>query len=71
MIPTRKHQRRNPRFDAEAYRRRNVVERFLLRRKENRRLAARFEKFAVNFLSMVKLSMIRRGFRLIETSDRT
>ncbi len=71
MIPTRKDQRRNPRFDAEAYRRRNIVERCILWLKENRRLATRFEKLAVNFLAMVKLAMIRRCFRLIEPPDRT
>ncbi|AMV39237.1 hypothetical protein VT85_17500 [Planctomyces sp. SH-PL62] len=71
MIPTRKDQRRNPRFDAEAYRRRNIVERCILWLKENRRLATRFEKLAVNFLAMVKLAMIRRCFRLLEPSDRT
>ncbi|AMV37409.1 hypothetical protein VT85_26140 (plasmid) [Planctomyces sp. SH-PL62] len=71
MIPTRKDQRRSPTFDAEAYRRRNIVERCILWMKENRRLATRFEKLAVNFLAMVKLAMIRRCFRLIEPSDRT
>ncbi|AMV37393.1 Transposase DDE domain protein [Planctomyces sp. SH-PL62] len=71
VIPTRKDQRRNPKFDAGAYRRRNIVERCILWLKENRRLATRFEKLAVNFLAMVKLAMIRRCFRLIEPSDRT
>ncbi|WP_231871424.1 IS5 family transposase [Planctomyces sp. SH-PL62] len=71
VIPTRKDQRRSPTFDAEAYRRRNIVERCILWMKENRRLATRFEKLAVNFLAMVKLAMIRRCFRLIEPSDRT
>lgn len=71
MIPTRKDLRRNPKFDAEAYRRRNIVERCILWLKENRRLATRFEKLTVNFLTMVKLPMIRRCFRLLEPSDRT
>lgn len=71
VIPTREDQRRNPKFDAEAYRRRNIVERCILWLKENQRLATRFEKLAVNFLAMVKLAMIRRCFRLLEPSDRT
>src|SRR5699024_10707497 len=62
VIPTRKDQRRNPKLDAEAYRRRNIVERCILWLKENGRLATRFEKLAVNFLAMVKLAMIRRCF---------
>ncbi len=57
--------------DADAYRRRSIVERFILRLKEDRRLATRFERLAVNFLAMVKLAMIRRCFRLLEPSDRT
>ena len=44
VIPTRKDQRRNPHFDRADYRRCNIVERCILWLKENRRLAARFEK---------------------------
>ncbi len=38
VIPTRKDQRRNPRFDTQVYRRRNVVERCVNWLKESRRL---------------------------------
>lgn len=71
VIPTRKDQRRNPRFDKEAYRRRNVVERCVSWLKESRRLATRHETLAVNFLAMVKLAMIRRCFRVYDSPDRT
>lgn len=70
VIPTRKDQRRNPHFDKEAYRRRNVVERCVAWLKENRRLATRYEKLAVNFLAMVKLAMIRRCFKVYGSPDR-
>lgn len=70
VIPTRKDQRRNPRFDKETYRRRNVVERCVAWLKENRRLATRHEKLAVNFLAMAKLAMIRRCLRLLDPPDR-
>lgn len=70
VIPTRKDQRRNPHFDKQTYRRRNVVERCVAWLKENRRLATRYEKLAVNFLAMVKLAMIRRCLRLLDSSDR-
>ena len=70
MIPTRKD-RRDPRLDGEADRRRDIVERYVLWLKESRRLATRFEKLAVNFLAMVKLTIIRRCFRLLGPSDRT
>jgi len=69
VIPTRKDQKPNPRFDRATYRRRNVIERLVGWLKENRRLATRFEKLAVNFLAMVKLAMIQRCFRLLDSPD--
>lgn len=71
VIPTRKDQRTNPRFDKVTYRRRNVVERCVGWLKENRRLATRYEKLAVNYLAVVKLAMIRRCFQLLRPSDTT
>lgn len=70
VIPTRKDQRPNPRFDKAAYRRRNVIERCIGWLKESRRVGTRFEKLAVNFLAMVKLAMIRRCLRMLESPDR-
>jgi transposase len=58
-----RHRGRPLNFDAETYRQRNVVERA-------RRLATRFEKLAVNFLAMAKLAIIRRCFRILDSSDR-
>lgn len=72
VIPRRSNQRKSSRpFDTETYRRRNVIERCMGWLKENRRLATRHEKLAVNFLAMVKLAMIRRCFRLLDSPDRT
>ncbi len=71
MIPTRKDQRRNPHFDREAYRRRDVVERCVGWLRESRRLATRHEKLAGNYLAMVKLAMIQRCFRLLDSPDGT
>lgn len=70
VIPTRKDQKPNPRFDKATYRRRNIIERLVGWLKENRRLATRYEKLAVNFLAMVKLAMIQRCLRLLDSSDR-
>lgn len=70
VIPTRKDQKPNPRFDRRTYRRRNIIERLVGWLKENRRLATRFEKLAVNFLAMVKLAMIQRCLRALHSSDR-
>lgn len=68
VIPTRKDQRANPRFDKATYRRRNIIERLVGWLKENRRLATRYEKLAVNYLALVKLAMIRRCFLLLRHS---
>jgi transposase len=69
VIPTRQDQRANPRFDRNTYRRRNVIERCVGWLKENRRLATRYEKLAVNYLAVVKLAMIRQCLRLLDSSD--
>ena len=59
VIPTKSDQPRQPRFDREAYRRRNLVERLINRLKQFRRIATRYEKRAVNYLAMVVIGMIR------------
>jgi transposase len=74
VIPRRSDQRPDDgrvRFDREAYRRRNVVERCVGWLKENRRLGTRYEKLAVNFLAMIKLAMIRQYLRKLDSPDRT
>lgn len=70
VIPTRSNQDPEADFDRQAYARRNVVERCVNWLKENRRLGTRYEKLAVNFEAMAKLAMIRRYFRLLNSSDR-
>jgi transposase len=70
VIPTRSNQPTQPTFDRAAYRQRNIIERVVGWLKEERRLATRFEKLAVNFLAMVKLAMIQRCFRLLHSSNR-
>jgi transposase len=55
---------RPPAFDADAYKRRNVVERCVGWLKQARRIATRYEKTAVNFLAMLKLAMIQRYFKM-------
>jgi transposase len=54
---------RPPVFDADTYRRRNVIERSISWLKQARRIATRYEKLAVNFLAMLKLAMIQRCFK--------
>jgi transposase len=56
-IPTRSNQRRR-RFDADTYRRRNVVERCVNRLKQFRGVATRYEKRAANIRAMVVIASI-------------
>jgi transposase len=70
VIPSKSNQPRQDDFDRQAYRGRNVVERCVNWMKENRRLGTRYEKLAVNFLAMAKLAMMRRYFRILDSSDR-
>lgn len=48
-----------PAFDAEAYRKRNAVERLFGWLKEMRAVATRSDKLAESYLGMVQLAMIR------------
>lgn len=57
VIARQKRERRT-RFDKEAYRQRNVVERLINRLKQFRRVATRYEKRAVNYLAMVTIAAI-------------
>jgi transposase len=56
-------------FDKPAYRGRAVIEQCVGWLKENRRIATRFEKLAINFVTMLQLAMIKRYLRLL-FSDR-
>jgi len=68
-VPASKRRRRRgrpPAFCGATYRRRNVIERLVGWLKEHRRIATRFEKLASSFMAMVKLSFVRRSFRMLE-----
>ena len=66
VIPERSDQRerrrkrggRPPSFDAEAYRRRNAVERCVNRLKQWRGVATRYEKRAANYRAMVVIASL-------------
>ena len=44
VIPTKANERRQPGFDREAYRQRNIIERMINRLKNFRRIATRYEE---------------------------
>jgi transposase len=58
VIPSKRKQQRQRRFDREAYRERNPIERLIDRLKQFRRSATRYEKRAVNDLAMLTIGMI-------------
>jgi transposase len=59
VIPTKSDEPRDPRFDREAYRLRNRIERLIGRLKQNRRIATRYEKRGINYAAMLTIGMIR------------
>jgi transposase len=58
VIPTKANERRQPDFDREAYRQRNIIERLINRLKNFRRIATRYEKRAANYLAMIHIAAI-------------
>lgn len=72
VIPRRKDERvpgDEADFDRQTYRRRNVIECCIGWLMECRAMATRFEKLAVNFLGTVRLAVILRYLRLLDSSD--
>jgi len=74
MIPERRDQRAQRRkkghrggrpcaYDKEVYRQRNLVERCVLRLKQFRRVATRYEKRASNYLAFISLAAIMLWLR--------
>lgn len=55
VIPPRKNRIQQRSYDHDLYKDRNLIERFFNRLKQFRRIATRYEKLALNFLSMVNL----------------
>ena len=58
VIPRKRNQRPDGRFDRAAYRERNVVERLINRLKQYRRVATRYEKRAAHYQAMVTIAAI-------------
>jgi transposase len=53
VIPGKSNRKKRIRYDKEAYKGRNVIERCFCRLKDFRRIATRYDKLARNFLSAV------------------
>lgn len=60
VIPRQRHEpRRGVRFDREAYRERNRIERTINRLKQCRAIATRYEKLAVTYHALLTLAIIK------------
>ncbi len=55
-------------FSPYLYRARNLVERFFCKIKHFRRIATRCDKFAENYMAMIKLASIRIWLRFYEST---
>ncbi len=62
-IPDKSNRKDKHCFSKTLYKERNLVERFFNRIKHFRRIATRFEKYADNYLAMIKLASIRIWMR--------
>jgi transposase len=72
VIPRRENQPRPKyeRFDKKTYRKRCRIEQSVGWLKECRRLGTRYEKLALNFLAFVKLGIMLKYLRVLDSSDR-
>ena len=59
VIPGRKSRKIKIFYDTKLYKLRGFIERLFGKLKENRRLAMRFEKSDINFLSFIAMAMIK------------
>jgi transposase len=67
-IPPKKNRSESFAFSAFLYRERNLVERFFNKIKHFRAIATRYEKYAENYLALVKLASIRIWLRFYEST---
>lgn len=65
VIPTRINRRNRPPFEHERYKQRNLIERFIGRLKENRRVATRYDKKASHYEAFVVLAALKNWLKII------
>ena len=71
VIPRPENQQKpDQEFDKPTYRRRNIIERLIGWLKECRAVFTRYDKLGVNYLAMVKLAIIQRYLKIVDSSDR-
>jgi transposase len=65
IIPFRKCRKNRPEIDRARYKERNIVERFIGKLKENRRVATRYDKNATHFAGFLILAAIKAWLKII------
>ena len=65
VIPFRKCCKIRPEIDRKRYKERNVIERFIGKLKENRRVATRYDKKAAHFAGFLILAAIKAWLKII------
>jgi putative transposase len=65
VIPSRKCCKIRREIDRERYKERNIVERFIGKLKENRRVATRYDKKATHFAGFLILAAIKAWLKII------
>ena len=58
VIPPRKNRKEQRKYDKVIYKNRNQIERFFNRLKQFRRIATRYDKLLLSFLSLVQLAVV-------------
>lgn len=65
VIPKRGNSLQSPDFCYAIYKQRNMIERFIGKLKENRRMATRYDKTASNYEAFIHLAAIKNWLRII------
>ena len=65
VIPKRGKSLQSPDFCHAIYRRRNIIERFIGKLKENRRMATRYDKTASNYEAFIHLAALKNWLKII------
>jgi transposase len=68
VIPPRSNRKTQIEYDREAYNRRNLIERYVKRLKQFRRIATRYEKTARAYLSMLCISAAKLWIKTVNTA---
>lgn len=58
VIPPKRNRKHQRPYDADLYKKRNIIERFFNKLKQFRRVATRYDKLLANFMGLVKLAAI-------------